>query len=80
MNPDNRGKADTFLEGLCLYRELVFVVFVISLVMVVLSLISFVVVEPGSPTYVIVVLNLVGLGALLLASGVVLYLCRERVM
>ena len=78
MKRANRGKADSFLEGLCLFRELILIVFTISVVMFGLSLISLVVVDPGSGTYVIVVMNLVGLGAFILASGSVLYLCREK--
>lgn len=78
MKRRDGASADSFLEGLCLFRELVFIVFVISAVMFVLSLVSLGVVAPGSGTHVIVVVNLVGLGAFILASGGVLYLCRER--
>ena len=78
MNRQNRGTADTFLEGLCIYRTLVFVLFVISFVMALLSVISFTVVESGSETYVIVVLNLFALTGFMVVSGTVLFLCRDK--
>ena len=78
MTRPDRSTADSFLEGVCLYRELVFIVFVISVVMWLLSFVSFLVVDPGSATYVITVLNLFGLGLFGLTSGAVLYICRER--
>lgn len=77
MRPEDRGMADSFFEGLCMYRDLIYVLFMVSLLLFVLSLVSFAVVEPGTETHVIVVMNLVGLGALLLVSGSVLVKCRE---
>lgn len=78
MMERNRGRADSFLEGLCLYRGFVFALFVISLVLMVLSLGSFVVVEPGTATYVVVVLNMLGLGVFMLVTGTILFLCRDK--
>lgn len=73
-----RRRADSFLEGLCLFREYIYIMFVIALVMFGLSLISWSVVEPGTETYMIVLLNLVALGTFVVISGAVLALCRDK--
>lgn len=78
MSRRDRGTADSFLDGLCMYRQLVFVVFVVSTIMLLLTLVSYGVVERGTETYVVVVLNMFGLGGFALVSGVVLLLCRDR--
>lgn len=78
MKRTERGKADSFLEALCLFRPLIFILFVISFVMFLLSLISLAVVDAGSESYVIVQLNLIGLSVMILVSGTVLYLCRNQ--
>ena len=79
MNREERGRADSFLDALCLNRKLVLVLFSVAAVMLLLSFVSFAVVEPGTATYVVVVLNLIGLGGFTLLSGGVLVLCRDRV-
>lgn len=77
MRQEDRGVADTFLEGLCMFKMLIWILFSISMVMFLLSLISYTVVEPGTATYSIVNMNLIALSVILVLSGIVLYLCRN---
>ena len=79
MKRAKRAKADSFLEAICLFRPLIFILFVIAIVMFLLSLISLGVVDAGSETYVIAQLNLIGLSVMILVSGIALYLCRNQV-
>lgn len=78
MKRQNRKSADSFVDGLCLYRGLVLILFTISSVMWLLTLVSYSVVDRGTETFVIVVLNMFGLGGFSLVSGTVLLICRKR--
>lgn len=77
MSKLERGTADTFLEGLCMFRMLIWIAFALSVVMFLLSLISYVVVEPGTAVYAIVIMNLIALSVIGGLSGVILVLCNR---
>lgn len=77
MSRRERTTTDTFLEAVCLFRNLVYIFFVLSLVFFLISLVSYFVLEPGTETHAIVVLNMIGLGVFILISGGVLVLCRD---
>lgn len=78
MSWRDRSTTDSFLEALCLFRNLVYIFFILSLLFLFLSLVSYFVIEPGTETHAIVVLNMSGLGLFVVLSGAVLYLCRDE--
>ncbi|MFC7230664.1 hypothetical protein ACFQMM_03320 [Saliphagus sp. GCM10025308] len=71
------GKYDkSFLEHLCDYEQGWRFLFTFSVGFLGLSVLWLVAADPGSPTYVVTVMNVVGLSILSLLSGFVLTRCR----
>lgn len=71
------GKYDkSYLEYLCEYEQSWRLLFTFSVGFLGIMVIWFFSIESGSPTYVVTVLNVLGLAALALLSGFVLSKCR----
>lgn len=67
-----------FLDHLCQSARRLQFLFVVSLVSVVVLLGSLTVVEPGSDTYVIAMVQLVSFAGVCLLTGTTLVLCMRR--
>jgi hypothetical protein len=52
-------------------------IFLVMVFLGLLTLMSLTVIDPGSPTYVIVVINLIGIGVIGTFSGYVVYFCER---
>lgn len=71
------GKYDkSYLEHLCDYEQGWRLLFTFSAGFLGISLLWLVSIESGSPTYVVTVINVLGLSVLALLSGFVLFKCR----
>ncbi|XVH33142.1 hypothetical protein ACNS7O_16320 (plasmid) [Haloferacaceae archaeon DSL9] len=71
------GKYDkSYLEHLCDYEHGWRILFTFSVGFLGLSLLWLVFIDSGSPTYVVTVMNSIGLSVLALLSGFVLSRCR----
>lgn len=69
---------EQLLDALCERARGWQLLFVVSLVTVIILLPSFRAVEPGSATYVVVVVQLVGFGIIGVLAGSVLYVCMQQ--
>ena len=72
-----RVLTDGVLRSICRQGPLLVLVFSGLCLGFLLSLVSAVVVDPNSATFVIVVLNIVGLAVLIAIFGYLIYRCRQ---
>jgi hypothetical protein len=73
------GKYDkSFLDHLCDYEQGWRLLFTFSVGFLGLMVLWLVVMEPGSATYVVTVMNVVGLSVLAVLSGSILTRCRRQ--
>ncbi|WP_164471557.1 hypothetical protein [Halosimplex salinum] len=77
---DARESREVLAEALCARSRKILAVFTIAVVFLFLQLPYLVVVEQDSSLFVVAVLNVIGSSAFALASGSVLWFCREREM
>lgn len=77
---DHMGEILTgILDELCTRTDMLFMLFVLELLFLGISLVAVSVTSPNSATFVVWILNLVGLVVLMLFSGSALVLCFRRV-
>lgn len=74
----SRNFRDVLLDRVCQHKTGIRMLFGFCITFVLLMLGSLSVVERGSGSYVIAVLNLVGLSIIAIVSGAVLLFCRNR--
>lgn len=67
----------TFLAEICRREHWIRIIFGISALFFVLHIPYLVVVDPGTALYVVAVMNIVGTGAFMVASGVVIRKCQS---
>lgn len=67
------------LDELCTRADMLFVLVVVELLLLGLSLVGVTYTEVNSATFVVWILNLIGLVVLILFSGSALLLCHRRV-
>mgnify|MGYP006285213027 CR=1 FL=1 len=66
----------TLIEHVCDYEDQIKAVFYLSLAVLVLMSLSLLVLESGTATYVVAVMDVAGLVVLAAFSGALLYRCR----
>ncbi len=67
----------SYVDHLCDHEQGWRLLFTFSVGFLALSIVWFLSVAPGSPTYVVTIMNLVGLSGLAILSGFVLSRCRR---
>lgn len=65
-------------KRLCKYTAQLRLVFGLSVFLIILLLVSLSMTEPGTATYVIIMVDLVSLGALALITGIVIRTCKKK--
>ncbi|WP_435361676.1 hypothetical protein [Haloarchaeobius sp. DFWS5] len=74
----NRGFRDVLLDNLCAHENALWTVFGLCGVLFLFLLVSLTVVEPGSATYVIVVVDLVSVAVVGALTSTVLRYCQPE--
>lgn len=77
LTVSDQSFAEVFVEYVCAHRYPLLLVFGFCLTLIMLMFLSLLAAERGSATYVISVVNLVGLGSITIVLGLLLRKCRE---
>lgn len=82
-NEDNMGREtptqkENVLNAICLFRERAVQMISFGFPLLVLSLIAFPFLEPGSANRIVLVIDLVLLSTLILLAGALILVCRRR--
>jgi hypothetical protein len=69
---------EVFVETLCGQKRALTLIFSVSLLFALLSVISFAGTDPGTPAHAISAANLIGAAVLIGGSGIAITYCRRR--
>ena len=69
---------DLFWDSICSFYYQIMFFFLLTCVLIVMSLLSFVVIDPGSDSFVILTINFVILGIAFPMAAIALYQCKKR--
>ncbi|MFB6152282.1 MAG: hypothetical protein ABEJ40_10805 [Haloarculaceae archaeon] len=69
---------ETFWDVACSSKHRIHVLFIVSSTFLIVGVLSWPFIEPGTPAYVMIVIDFALLGTMFVFSVVVLYRCRQR--